>query len=145
MEYIVFKLMQENYTIPLGKIKEILVYSQIIVTELFNEDPWIKGVINLRGEVITIVDLRIRFAIKNLKYSEDTVAIVIKTAENKLVGIIVDNIESIMELKDEMIVPAPSMGLGIDPRYIDGLIKMNNQQMAALLNIDTVLKIEEIV
>ncbi len=145
MEYIVFKLMQENYTIPLGKIKEILVYSQMIITELFTEPPWIKGVINLRGEVIPIVDLRVRFDIKNPKYSEDTVAIVIKTSEGKLVGIIVDNIESIMELKTHTVVPAPSMGVGIDPRYIDGLIKMNNEQMAALLNIDMVLQIEELV
>ncbi len=144
MEYIVFKLMNENYTIPLDKIKEILVYSQVIITELFSEEPWIKGMINLRGEVIPIVDLRIRFDIKNIKFSDNTVIVVIKTDEDKLVGIIVDNIDSIIELNTQTIVPAPEMGVSINPSYIEGLIKMNNEQMAILLNIDMVLKIEEL-
>ncbi len=144
MEYIVFKLMKENYTIPLEKIKEILVYSQVIITELFDEAPWIKGMINLRGEVIPIVDMRVRFDSPNVQYSENTVIIVIKTIEDKLVGVIVDNIESIIELNTQAIVVAPEMGVSIDPAYIEGLIKMNNEQMAILLNIDMVLKIEEL-
>jgi purine-binding chemotaxis protein CheW len=145
MEYIVFKLNKENYTIPLGKIKEILVYSQIIITDLFAEAPWIKGVINLRGEVLPIVDLRVRFNIKNPQYGDDTVAIVIKTSEDKLVAIIVDSISSIMELKNHTVSPIPSMGVGIDEKYVEGLVKMNNEQMAALLDIDMILKIEELV
>ncbi len=145
MEYIVFKLKNESYTVALEKIKEILVYSQIIITDLFTEAPWIKGVINLRGEVIPIIDLRIRFNIKEVKYDEDTVAIVIKTDEDKLIGIIVDSIASIVELKNHHISPTPNMGLGIDSKYVEGLIKMNNEQMAALLNIDMLLKIEELV
>ncbi len=145
MEYIVFKLMKENYTIPLDKIKEILVYSQVIITELFAEEPWIRGMINLRGEVIPIVDLRMRFDIKNIEFSDNTVIVVIKTDEDKLIGIIVDNIDSIIELNTQTIVPAPEMGVSIDPSYIEGLIKMNNEQMAILLNIDMVLKIEELV
>jgi purine-binding chemotaxis protein CheW len=143
MEYVVFKLNQENYTIPLEKIKEILVYSQVIITELFAEEPWIKGLINLRGEVIPIVDLRVLFNIHNRGIGENTVIIVIKTQENKLIGIIVDNIESILELDRQMIVPAPEMGVSIDPKYIDGLIKLNNEHMTILLNIDAVLKLEE--
>jgi purine-binding chemotaxis protein CheW len=143
MEYVVFKLNQENYTIPLEKIKEILVYSQVIITELFAEEPWIKGLINLRGEVIPIVDLRVLFNINNTGIGENTVIIVIKTQENKLIGIIVDNIESILELDRQMIVPAPEMGVSIDPKYIDGLIKLNNEHMTILLNIDAVLKLEE--
>jgi purine-binding chemotaxis protein CheW len=143
MEYVVFKLNQENYTIPLEKIKEILVYSQVIITELFAEEPWIKGLINLRGEVIPIVDLRVLFNLHNRGIGENTVIIVIKTQENKLIGIIVDNIESILELDRQMIVPAPEMGVSIDPKYIDGLIKLNNEHMTILLNIDAVLKLEE--
>jgi purine-binding chemotaxis protein CheW len=145
MEYIIFKLMNENYTIELKKIKEILVYSQVIITELFSEDPWIKGMINLRGEVIPIVDLRVRFNIQDVSFDSNTVVIVIKTAENKLVGIIVDNIESIMQLNHLSIVPAPEMGVSIDSKYLEGLIKMSNEQMAILLDIDMVLKIEELV
>jgi len=143
MEYVVFKLDEENYTIPLEKIKEILVYSQVIITELFNEDPWMKGMINLRGEVIPIVDLRVKFDIKDVTFGENTVIIVIKTNENKLIGIIVDNIESIIELDTQVIVAAPEMGVSVDPRYLEGLIKLNNKQMTTLLNIDAVLRLEE--
>jgi purine-binding chemotaxis protein CheW len=145
MEYVIFNLMQENYAISLKKIKEILVYSQVIITELFLEDPWVKGMINLRGEVIPIVDLRVRFNIEDVDFDSTTVIIVIKTDENKLVGIIVDNIESIMEFKNQSIVPAPDMGVSIDSKYLNGLIKMSDNQMAILLDIDMVLKIEELV
>ncbi|HHD77404.1 MAG TPA: purine-binding chemotaxis protein CheW [Campylobacteraceae bacterium] len=143
MEYVVFRLNSENYTIPLEKIKEILVYSQVIITELFNEAPWIKGMINLRGEVIPIVDLRIRFDIKDATFKENTVIIVVKTDENKLVGVIVDNIESILELDSQIVVAAPDMGVSVDPRFLEGLIRLNKEEMATLLNIDAVLKIEE--
>ncbi len=143
MEYVVFRLNNENYTIPLEKIKEILVYSQVIITELFNEAPWIKGMINLRGEVIPIVDLRIRFDIKDATFKENTVIIVVKTDENKLVGVIVDNIESILELDSQIVVAAPDMGVSVDPRFLEGLIRLNKEEMATLLNIDAVLKIEE--
>ena len=143
MEYIVFKLDNENYTIPLDKIKEILVYSQIIITELFAESPAVKGLMNLRGEVIPILDLRVHFDIDTITYDENTVVIVIKTLGNKLIGIIVDNIDSILELNQQVITPAPNMGISIKPDYIEGLIKLNNQQMATLLNIDTVLLLEE--
>jgi purine-binding chemotaxis protein CheW len=144
MEYIVFKLDVENYAVSLEKIKEILVYSQVIITELFDDAPWIKGMMNLRGEVIPIVDLRVRFQIENSDYTEDTVIIVVKTDEDKLIGIIVDSIKSIMELKQQTVVPAPEMGVSINPKYIDGLIKVDDAQMAILLNIDNVLKIKEL-
>ncbi len=145
MEYVVFKLNRENYTIPLDKIKEILVYSQVIITELFNEAQWIRGMINLRGEVIPIVDLRVRFDIKNVTFGHNTVIIVVKTDENKLVGVIVDNIDSILELDSQIVVAAPDMGVSVDPRYLEGLIRLNKEEMATLLNIDAVLKIEETV
>jgi purine-binding chemotaxis protein CheW len=145
MEYIVFKLMDENYTLPLDKIKEILVYSQVIITELFDEKPWVKGMINLRGEVIPIIDLRIRFDLTAHLVDDETVIVVVKTDENKLIGIIVDSIESILDLGTQEIVVAPDMGVSINPKYIDGLVKMNNRQMAILLNMDMILKIEELV
>ncbi len=144
MEYIVFKLDNENYTIPLDKIKEILVYSQIIITELFSETPAVKGLMNLRGEVIPILDLRVHFDIDTVTYDENTVVIVIKTLGNKLIGIIVDNIDSILELNQQVVTQAPNMGISINPDYIEGLIKLNNQQMATLLNIDIVLLLDEL-
>ena len=145
MEYVIFKLMQENFAIRLEQIKEILVYSQILVTPLFSEQPWVKGVVNLRGEVIPIIDLRLRFGQENPTYDDDTVAIVIKTEEEKLIGMVVDKIDKIMPIESSQISKDSELQIGIDAKYINGLVKINQTQMAVLLNIDTVLKIEELV
>jgi len=144
MEYVIFKLINENFAIRLDQIKEILVYNQIILTPLFTEEPWIKGVINLRGEVIPIVDLRIRFNQENPTYDDNTVAIVVKTTEDKLIGMVVDNIEKILPIQNSQISKVFDMEIGIDNRYLQGLVKLNQTQMTVLLDIDTVLKIEEI-
>ena len=145
MEYVIFKLMQENFAIRLEQIKEILVYSQILVTPLFSEQPWVKGVVNLRGEVIPIIDLRLRFGQENPTYDDDTVAIVIKTEEEKLIGMVVDKIDKIMPIESSQISKDSELQIGIDAKYINGLVKINQTQMTVLLNIDTVLKIEELV
>jgi len=145
MEYVIFKLMQENFAIKLEQIKEILVYSQILVTPLFSEQPWVKGVVNLRGEVIPIIDLRSRFGQENPIYDDDTVAIVIKTDEGKLIGMVVDKIDKIMPIASSQISKDAELQIGIDEKYVNGLVKINQTQMTVLLNIDTVLKIEELV
>lgn len=145
MEYVIFKLMRENFAIQLEQIKEILVYSQIIVTPLFSEQPWVNGVVNLRGEVIPIIDLRARFGQENPNYDDDTVAIVIKTQEGKLIGMVVDKIDKIMPIATSQISKDSELQIGIDEKYVNGLVKINQTQMTVLLNIDTVLKIEELV
>jgi len=145
MEHVIFKLINENFAIRLDQIKEILVYDQIILTPLFTEQPWIKGVINLRGEVIPVVDLRIRFNQENPTYDDNTVAIVVKTAEDKLIGIVVDNIEKILPIQKSQVSQTYDMEIGIDSKYLQGLVKLNQTQMTVLLDIDSLLKIEELV
>ena len=145
MEHVIFKLINENFAIRLDQIKEILVYDQIILTPLFTEQPWIKGVINLRGEVIPIVDLRIRFNQENPTYDNNTVAIVVKTAEDKLIGMVVDNIEKILPIQKSQVSQTYDMEIGIDSKYLQGLVKLNQTQMTVLLDIDSLLKIEELV
>jgi len=145
MEHVIFKLINENFAIRLDQIKEILVYDQIILTPLFTEQPWIKGVINLRGEVIPIVDLRIRFNQENPTYDDNTVAIVVKTAEDKLIGMVVDNIEKILPIQKSQVSQTYDMEIGIDSKYLQGLVKLNQTQMTVLLDIDSLLKIEELV
>jgi purine-binding chemotaxis protein CheW len=145
MEHVIFRLINENFAIKLEQIKEILVYNQIILTPLFTEEPFIKGVINLRGEVIPIVDLRIRFNQENPTYDDNTVAIVVKTAENKLIGIVVDNIEKILPIQKSQVSQTYDMEIGIDSKYLQGLVKLNQTQMTVLLDIDSLLKIEELV
>ncbi len=145
MEHVIFRLINENFAIKLEQIKEILVYHQIILTSLFTEPEWIKGVINLRGEVIPIVDMRIRFDQKNPNYDDNTVAIVVKTAEDKLIGMVVDKIEKIIPIQKSQVSQSYDFDVGIDRNYIQGFVKLSETQMSVLLDIDAVLKIDELV
>ncbi len=143
MEHVVFKLIDENFAIRLDQIKEILVYDQIIITPLFDEEPWVKGVINLRGEVIPVLDLRIKFNQENPTFDDNTVAIVVKTDEDKLVGIIVDKIEQIIPIKKSQVSQTYDLDIGIDQKYIKNLVKLDDKEMIVLLDIDKILKIKQ--
>ena len=145
MELIVFSFLNGDYAIELNKIKVILVYSQIKITPLFDEKVWITGVTNLRGEVTPIVDLRVRFGEQIPEFTEDTVVIVVKTSEDKLIGIIVDRIESIKNLGTNVLSPPPDLALGINPKYISGLIKTSYNEMITLLDIEKILQIDELI
>ena len=143
MEIMVFNLLNSTYGIELDRIKGILVYSALIITPLFNEKEWIIGVANLRGEVISVIDLRKRFGNRAI-YDENTVVIVIKTNENKIIGIVVDSIEKIAEITNENITNTPDISIGIESKYIQGLVQVEKNEMVTLLNIDILLKIEEL-
>lgn len=143
MEIMVFNLLNSTYGIELNRIKGILVYSALIITPLFNEKEWIIGVTNLRGEVISVIDLRKRFGNRAI-YDENTVVIVIKTNENKIIGIVVDSIEKIAEITNENITNTPDISIGIESKYIQGLVQVEKNEMVTLLNIDILLKIEEL-
>ena len=143
-DYLVFDFLNGMYAIELNKVKSILVYSQVVISRLFTEKKWIKGVINLRGEVTPIVDLRIRFGEDKPNFSEDTVIIIVKTAENKLIGIIVDKIIYIKTFSSTIINHAPEIGVGIDDKYIQGLVKTEDEKMISILHIDKILEIKEL-
>ena len=143
MEHVIFKLINENFAIRLDQIKEILVYDQMIITPLFNEKPWLNGLINLRGEVIPIYDLRVKFNKENPKFDDSTVAIVVKTSEGKLVGMIVDRIEQIMPIKSSQVSQTYDLDIGIDKKFIKNLIKLNETQMTVLLDIDKIFQTQK--
>jgi purine-binding chemotaxis protein CheW len=144
IDYLVFDFLNGLYAIELNKVKSILVYSQVVISRLFTEKKWIKGVINLRGEVTPVVDLRIRFAEDKPNFSEDTVIIIVKTSENKLIGIIVDKIIYIKTFSSTIINHTPEIGIGIDDKYVQGLVKTEDDRMISLLHIDKILEIKEL-
>jgi purine-binding chemotaxis protein CheW len=143
MEIMVFNLMNSVYGVELNRIKGILVYSSLIITPLYNEKEWILGVTNLRGEVIAIVDLRTRFKNK-ATYNENTVVVVIKTNENKIIGVVVDSIHKIASVTNEKITNTPDISIGVEAKYIQGLVQIDSHEMVTLLNIDTLLTIKEL-
>jgi len=144
MELMVFNFLDGNYAIDLQRIKAILVYSQVNITPLHDEKPWVSGLINLRGDVAPVVDLRVRFSDKAPSFDADTIIIIVKTSQDKLIGITVDKIESITEIEDITIFPTPELGVGIDSIYITGLCKVQEHDMLTILDIDKILQISEL-
>ena len=141
-EIVIFSLVNELYGIEISKVKGIIVYSQLIITPLFNEKEWIVGISNIRGEVIPIIDLRKRFD-NEATYNDETVIIIILTEEGKWMGIVVDFILRIDFIGAENI-KQPTLLKGIDKKYLTGFVKTDEEEMVTLLNIDLLLDIKEI-
>ena len=144
MELIIFEFLNGKYAIGLDKVKVILVYANTLITNIAIEKPWILGLTNLRGEVAAVVDLRIKFSDKEPKYDNNTVIIVVKTTEEKLIGVVADTIKETKYVDLDDLSITPEMGIGIDPKYIKGLKKDNNE-MIAVLDIDSILQIDGLV
>jgi len=144
VELIIFEFLNGTYAIELSKTKVILVYKNTMITPVAIEKPWILGFTNLRGEVTPIVDLRVKFSQEKPTYFEDTVIIVVKTEEDKLMGVVIDKIKETKYVDIEDLSITPDMSLGMDPKYIQGL-KKDEKDMIAILDIDSVLNTEELV
>jgi len=140
-EIVVFSLSSALYGIDIQKIKGIIVYSQLLITPLFNEKEFVIGIANIRGEVIPVIDLRKKFNYE-VKYDEETVVLIIYTNEGKWIGIVVDFIRRIEEINPEFI-KQPQLIKGIDKKYLEGLIKIDDD-MITILNIDLLLNIKEL-
>ncbi len=117
-EYLTFTLGQEEYGIDILKVQEIRGYEQ--PTRIANTPPFLKGVINLRGVIVPIVDLRIKFNLGEPTYDQFTVVIILNVAE-RVVGIVVDGVSDVIELNSDNLRPAPTFSSTLDTRYILGL------------------------
>lgn len=117
-EFLTFRLGAEEYGIDILKVQEIRGYDA--VTRIANAPAFIKGVINLRGVIVPIVDLRLRFALGEAKYDAFTVVIVLNIA-NRTVGAVVDSVSDVLELAAASIKPAPEFNSMLDASYITGL------------------------
>lgn len=141
-EFLTFQLSTQIYAIEITKIREILTYP--IVTELPNVAKWIKGVINLRGEVTPIIDLRIRFhTSKKVTYTDKTIVITVKTIDSRMIGLVVDEVKDVEYIEDEQILDVPDMGLSIKKEYLKGLIKRDSK-MIVIIDVDKLLSKKEL-
>jgi purine-binding chemotaxis protein CheW len=134
-QFLTFSLGQEEYGIELLKVQEIKGYSAI--TPIPNTPPHIKGVMNLRGAVIPIVDLRLRFGMEAIEYTQFNVIIVINVG-TKVMGLLVDAVSDVLNVAPEDIRPAPDFGAHADTRFISGMASAGDK-VAVLLDIDTLL------
>jgi purine-binding chemotaxis protein CheW len=138
-EYLTFTLASESYGIDILKVQEIRGYDA--VTRIANTPEFIKGVINLRGVIVPIVDLRLKFRVGEATYHEFTVVIIINVL-GKVVGIVVDGVSDVVALSAEQIKPAPEFGGALETRYLTGLGTLNDE-MLILVDIEKLIASDE--
>ncbi|WP_435945425.1 chemotaxis protein CheW [Dryocola sp. BD586] len=138
-EFLVFTLGDEEYGIDILKVQEIRGYDQ--VTRIANTPAFIKGVTNLRGVIVPILDLRVKFAQSDVEYNENTVVIVLNLGQ-RVVGIVVDGVSDVLSLTAEQIRPAPEFAVTLSTEYLTGLGALGDR-MLILVNIEKLLNSEE--
>ncbi len=142
-EYMIFELGSMQYAIELPKIREILTYPNLITT-LPNTSPWVKGLINLRGEVVPILDIRIKFSTGPAEYNEHTAVIAVITDDKRMIGIVVDKVDDVQKLDLENLAPVSDMGSAIPSKYLKGFIRMENNRMLVIMDINAIVHKDEI-
>ena len=143
-KYLTFSLAEEEYGIGILKIKEII--GMLPITSVPQTPDFVKGVVNLRGKVIPVIDLRLRFGIGEIDYTERTCIIVVEIAGQAgtvLIGIVVDSVSEVLNVKGDDIEDTPTFGTKLDTEYILGMAKMEGG-VKILLDIDRVLNTEEV-
>ena len=134
-EYLTFTLGKEEYGMDILKVQEIRGYDA--VTAIANTPAFIKGVINLRGIIVPIIDLRIKFNLGKVDYNELTVVIIL-SLNKRVVGVVVDSVSDVLTLKPDQIKAAPSLSTSLDTRYIMGLGTVD-QRMLILIDIERLM------
>ncbi|MBW7901442.1 MAG: chemotaxis protein CheW [Rhodocyclaceae bacterium] len=125
-EYLTFRLGDEEYAIDILKVQEIRGYEP--PTSIAYAPPFIKGVINLRGIIVPIVDLRIKFALGTVEYTPFTVVIILNVAQ-RVIGVVVDSVSDVTSLTRGQIRQAPDFSASFDTKYILGLASMEERML----------------
>ena len=125
-EYLTYTLGAEEYAIDILKVQEIRGYES--PTTIANAPAFLKGVINLRGTIVPIVDLRIKFGVGNADYTPFTVVIILNLG-TRVVGMVVDSVSDVTMLRQDSIRPAPEFSASVDTRYIKGLCTLDERML----------------
>ena len=139
-QYVVFNLNKEEFGIDIMNVKEITPYQESI--NIPNAPDFIEGIINYRGNVIPIINLKKRFNLDNLEVTKDTRIIVINL-DDKEIGFVVDEASQTIRIDDEQIDPAPDIISEVDRRFITGVGKISEDRLLILLNLHNVLTDKE--
>ena len=143
-KYVTFKSGNEYFGLKIEYVNEIIVYQEI--TEIPESDDYIKGLINLRGKIIPVIDVRIRFKQEPMEYTDRT-CIIIVNVNDIVVGLIVEKIAEVVEIKEEDILPPPSIVIGgeekVQNKYVYAIGKVGDS-VKLLVDPDRILKDEDI-
>ena len=142
-EFLTFRLGEEEYGIDILKVQEIRSYEQ--PTRIANSPAFIKGVVNLRGVIVPIVDLRIKLNCTTVEYTDLTLVIVLNV-KGRVVGTVVDSVSDVLQLTQDAIKPAPELSSSVDSSFITGIgcVKSGDEQrMLILMDIEALMSSEE--
>ncbi len=142
-EYMTFILGTMKYAVELPKIREILTYPELI-TVLPGTTKWVKGLINLRGEVVPILDIRVKFGTGEIVYDENTAVIAVITEDNRMIGLVVDKVDDVQKLDNAQLYPVTDMGSAIPPKYLKGFVRLEDNEMLVIMDIETVVAKSEL-
>ncbi len=138
-DFLTFTLGDESYAIDILAVKEIRGYEA--VTKIANAPNFIKGVINLRGDIVPIVDMRIKFNVGTVSYDEFTIVILLNI-HNRILGIVVDSVSDVVSLEKEQLKPPPEFGVAFNSRYLLGLAPVG-EQMIIVVDIEELVSSDE--
>jgi purine-binding chemotaxis protein CheW len=142
-KYLTFSLSEEEYGIGILKVKEII--GMMTITTMPQVPAYVKGVINLRGKVIPVVDLRLKFGLEEMEYTDRTCIIVMEIKSNTgsvLMGIVVDAVSEVLNIKATDIEDTPTFGVALKTDFILGMAKAGGE-VKILLDIDKVVSDQE--
>ncbi len=139
IQLVIFRLGVEEYGVPITQVQEINLLSK--PTKIPNSPVFLEGVINLRGRIIPVVDLKKRFALDHTKYTKDARIMIVEVNES-VIGVIVDEVLEVLRLPAGSIEPPPPVIAGITAAYLDGVGKLDDR-LFILLNMDKVLTVSE--
>lgn len=143
-QYLTFKLSEEVYALEITRVREVLDY--IKITKVPGTPSFMKGVINLRGGVVPVVDLRMKFGMSAIQPTVDTCIIIVEITvddEKTLLGALADQVHEVIELDPSMIEPPPKIGTRLDTDFIKGMGKQEDE-FIIILNIEKVFSVEEL-
>lgn len=135
LEFLAFTLGQEEYGIDIQKVQELRGYEA--PTRIANAPDFIKGVVNLRGVIVPIVDMRIKFKLGTPAYDQFTVVIILNIA-GRTIGMVVDSVSDVITLTPDQVKPAPQIGSALDIDYMTGLGTLD-ERMLILVDIDKLM------
>lgn len=143
-QYLAFKLEAEVFAFDISKVREVLEFSTI--TKVPQTPEMMKGVINLRGAVVPVIDMRIKFGMSETEKTVNTVIIIIEIeleSEPILIGALVDSVQEVIDLDADHIEPAPKIGTRLNTEFIKGMGK-HNDQFLIILDIEKIFSTEEL-
>jgi purine-binding chemotaxis protein CheW len=143
-QYLTFKLDQETYAMDITQVREVLDFSDI--TKVPRMPEFMRGVINLRGGVVPVVDLRLKFGMSTTEKTVDTCVIIIDLdieGEAALLGILADSVQEVITIEPDQIVPPPKIGTRLDTDFIRGMGKKNDD-FIIIIDIDRVFSLNEV-